>query len=258
LKSFLMRSAIIKYFVAFLLFFHFGCQTPSVKLANSVDPDIILVNIGNGDREFLSEVLLKLDSLHPVVIGIDVFFRGRKTATGDTALAHALETIKNDVLCTNIDEHGRLEQSELFLASLAMGEGFLGHEETNGLVQNTTQLRRAGNNVYESFAVQLVKHWHPGVKLIADIDEQIPIKYERPLEMFTRVDGSFLIETSIDSFDFKDKVVLVGYIGPDKEDMYRTPLRFAGKEYKQQEPDSYGLVIIANEVRTILDYGRDK
>ena len=51
------------------------------------------------------------------------------------------------------------------------------------------------------------------------------------------------------------KCFLVGYTGPENEDKHFTPLRFIDdKKYNHDEPDTYGLVIIANEMRTILEY----
>ena len=117
-----------------------------------------------------------------------------------------------------------------------------------------TPLSKIENQIHESFAYKIVKYWKPDFKPDFEINDQIPINYQRPLENFLRLDGSFLLETSIDNFDLKNKIFLLGYIGPGKEDKYSTPLRFIGKEFEHNDPDTYGLVIIANQIRTILNY----
>ena len=79
----------------FLIFAHCKNPVPTVNLVGSQDPDIVLVNIENGDREFIGKVLLKIDSLNPTLIGVDVFFQGKKTKGEDSILIHALEIINN-------------------------------------------------------------------------------------------------------------------------------------------------------------------
>jgi CHASE2 domain-containing sensor protein len=77
------------------------------------------------------------------------------------------------------------------------------------------------------------------------------------LNSLLTINGTDLIELPITEFDLeslKNKIFLVGYVGPDDEDMYKTPLRFLNKDSKaQNQPDTYGLVIIANQIRTLLD-----
>ena len=63
----------------FSIFANCTSPVPSVNLASTQDPDIVLVNIENGDREFIGKVLLKIDSLNPLLTGIDVYFQGKKT-----------------------------------------------------------------------------------------------------------------------------------------------------------------------------------
>jgi hypothetical protein len=45
---------------------------------------------------------------------------------------------------------------------------------------------------------------------------------------------------------------LLGYIGPSNEDKHFTPIRLAEK-FPENEPDTYGIIIIANEIRTLLN-----
>jgi CHASE2 domain-containing sensor protein len=227
---------------------------PTVNLVRSPDPDIVLVNIENGDREFIGKVLLKLDSLNPILIGVDVFFQGKKTKREDSILIHSLEIINNDILPYGLSDNKEFEQSDSVFTHFAKDKGFLKYDRTIGLISNMTPLPKIENQIHESFAYKIVKYWKPGFKANFEINEQIPINYQRPLENFLRLDGSFLLETSINNFDLKNKIVLLGYIGPGKEDKYSTPLRFIGKELDHNDPDTYGLVIIANQIRTILNY----
>ncbi len=240
-----------------LLFFllRFGqCQVPSVNLEASMDPDIVLVNVENGDRSFLGNVLLKLDSLHPVLIGIDVHFQGKKNHRADSTLADALRKIKNDFLIYSVSKSGATLRSDSGFTSLVQGEGLFQFHEKNGLIMNMTPVAKIRGDVHESFALRIVRYWRPGFNSQLKINEQIPINYTRTQEKYFQIDGSVLLETSINDIELNNKIFLLGYIGPGIEDKYFTPLRFVSKKYKNGEPDTYGLVILANEIRTILEY----
>jgi CHASE2 domain-containing sensor protein len=227
---------------------------PKVNLVGSADPDIVLVNIEDGNREFIGKVLLKIDSLNPILIGIDVFFTGKKTPREDSTLVNSLQKIKNDILIYGVGKNNSFEHSESTFTQYVSNEGFLKYDRTLGLISNLTPLPKIENKVQESFAYTIVKHWKPDFSPDVKENQQIPINYQRTLEKYLRLDGSLLLGTNIDDFELKNKIFLVGYIGPGKEDKYSTPLRFVGKELEHDEPDTYGLVIIANQIRTLLNY----
>ena len=258
-----LQAGVVRYFMTKLSFFFIftfsifaNCKSPvpSVNLASTQDPDIVLVNIENGDREFIGKVLLKIDSLNPLLTGIDVYFQGKKTQREDSILSQALKKINNDILSYSLDDKNRFENSDSVFTQFVTDKGFQKYDRTLGLISNMTPLQKIETRTHESFAYKVVKYWKPELKTDIRINQQIPINYQRPLDKFFQLDGSFLLETNIDNFDLKNKIFLLGYIGPGKEDKYFTPLRFVGKELEHDEPDTYGLVIIANQIRTILEY----
>lgn len=243
-------------YLVFTFLFFLNCKSPvpKVNLVGSADPDIVLVNIEDGDREFIGKVLLKIDSLKPILIGIDVFFLNKKSPREDSILINSLQKVNNDILSYGIGDNNIFEHSELSFTQYVTDEGFLKYDRTLGLISNMTPLPKIEGKVHESFAYKIVKHWKPDFKPDIKENQQIKINYQRTLDKYLKLDGSFLLGTSIDNFELKDKIFLVGYIGPGKEDKYSTPLRFVGKELEHDEPDTYGLVIIANQIRTLLDY----
>ena len=239
--------------IVFVLSIFANCKNPipSVNLIRTPDPDIVLINIENGNRAFIGNLLLKIDSLKPILIGIDIFFQGQKTQEEDSILINAFQKINNEILCYDLSE-SNFKNSDSEFTQFSSDIGFLKYDRTFDLISNMTPLPKIGNKVHESFAYKIVKYWKPEFKSDITINQQIPINYQRPLENFLRIDGSFLIETDINNFDFKNKIILLGYIGPGQEDKYSTPLRFVGKELEHDDPDTYGLVIIANQISTIL------
>jgi len=215
-----------------------------------IDPDIVLVNIEQGDREFIANVLRKLDSLHPIAIGIDVTFQARKK--NDTSLISALANIKNDMLVYSVDPGGKIYGSDSVFSNLTEN-GNLYYEQKRGLVTTIVPLQKVNNTMHESLAFKILKKWKPDSVSKIKANEKIDIHYTRDLSKFNKINGTDLIQLNADDFDLDNKIFLVGYIGPGKEDKHFTPLRIR-EEFKSNEPDTYGLVIIANEIRTILEY----
>jgi CHASE2 domain-containing sensor protein len=231
-------------------------QTPHVGQIGP-DKDIVLINIQNGDRAFIAKILMKIDSIKPKVVGINVYFKLAKEAKQDSLLFNALNILKGDILTYSTSGSGIEEHSIPLFTSAVDGEGFLKFEETTGLVSKMTPLKQINGKTHESFALKIAKLWKPNLDNSYSHNKSLHIEYSRTLNSFLIINGSDLVELPITEFDLenlKNKIFLVGYIGPDEEDMYRTPLRFLNKDSKaQNQPDTYGIVIIANQIRTLLD-----
>lgn len=237
------------------IFLFFGqCKPFSVDLANTIDPDIVLINIEKGDRSFIGKVLLKLDSLKPILIGLDAYFVSKRNPFHDSILASALNKIENDILIYTYDGVKFIKSDPLF-ASLANETALLQYDYNNRLITNMTPLRMINDSIHESFALKIAKKWKPDIDPGFKIDEEVPIHYTRDINKFFLLTGSSLLETNIEDIDFTNKIFLLGYLGPEDEDKYFTPLRVAG-EYKKNEPDTHSPVIVANEIRTILNYNK--
>lgn len=250
---------IIQYLIIILLTSCFD-QVPHVGEIGP-DRDIVLINIENGDRAFLAEILSKIDSINPKVVGIQVYFQSTKDAKGDSLLSLALKNLRGDVLSYGWGSTGMEQHSISRFTSVVDSEGFLQFEETNGLVSKMTPIKKINGKIHESFALKISKLWRPDPTFSFSENKSLFIEYTRTLNSFLTINGSDLVSLSITDFDLdnlKEKIFLVGYIGPHEENMYRTPLRFLAEDtLPQTKPDTYGLVIIANQIRTLLDEKRN-
>ena len=231
-------------------------QTPHV---NPIGPerDIVLINIENGDRAFIASILTKIDSIKPKVVGINVYFKSAREAKEDSLLSIALNTLRGDILSYGFGTKGLEEHSISKFTDAVDDEGLINFEETNGLVSKMTPVKKIDGKTHMSFALKIAKLWKPNFDISYNENKSLPIEYSRTLNSFLIINGSDLIGLPISEFDLenlKNKIFLVGYVGPNDEDMYRTPLRFLGKDtLTQKQADTYGLVIIANQIRTLLD-----
>ena len=233
--------------IIFLLLLLVKCQPPP-EAPVGIDPDIVLINVENGDREFIGKILHKIDSLNPIAVGIDITFQSR--TKNDTALIAALKKLKNDILVCNVKQNSQIDGSDSVFTSLTE-QGNLYYEQKLGLITTTVPLRKINNTVYESLAFKILKRWKPDSVSKIKVDERIDIHYTRNLDKLTVIKGSDLLNTNVTNLS--NKIFLVGYLDPEKGDKHFTPLRNKGL-FKTDEPDAYGLVIIANEIRTILEY----
>jgi CHASE2 domain-containing sensor protein len=238
----------------FLLFSQCKNPLPSVNLVRSADPDIVLINIEEGDRRFIGKVLSKLDSLHPILIGVDVLFLGQKKPSQDSILVEALKKIKNDILVYELNKNNTFGYSDPVFTRFAFDQGLLHYEKTLGLISHMIPLQKIEGKIHESFAFKIVKYWKPDFKPRFEVNQRIPINYQRSQKKFLVIEGSDLININITDIDLRNNIFLVGYLGPGNEDKYRTPLRLVGEELEQNEPDTYGVVIVANQIRSILEY----
>ena len=223
-----------------------------VELTNTIDEDIVLVNLGEANREQIAMVLSKIDSCGPKVIGVDVFFFQEKGNFQDSILSQAFEVLRNDIIAYSFDSAGTIITSIPKIRNNASDEGYTDLDDQKGLSSNFVPIIENGNNIYESFALRIVRAWKPEFKHTLQKNKSIPIRFRRTLSQFNFFYSGDFDELDVCSY-LKNKIVLVGYLGPSSEDKHFTPIRFKVK-YKEGEPDTYGLVIIANEIRTILDF----
>ena len=227
------------------------CQSKySVRLTNQVDPDIVLINIEQGDRAFIGNLLMKIDSCQPLLIGVDAWFIKEKTETEDSVLVNAFKQIQNDFVTYFFDSSWQVSKSHEKFTRFVSGEGLAMGNIDNGLQSSFTPVMKVGDKIYEQFALKIIKHWKPEYNRNFSPGKPVTINFTRTLEQFFHFDGSLIDD--VEKSMLKNKIVLLGYLGPESEDKHFTPIRMV-KKFTDNEPDTYGLVIIANEIRTLLD-----
>ncbi len=233
------------------------------------DEDIVLVNIGYLNRKGIAGLINIINRYDPKVIGIDTFFRKPKDEDLDSALARAFSKVENLVLVSELLE---LNQDSFF-DSIAYSHSMFNKRAQTGyanfVIDNEDQFRvvrlvkpREEVNEEErlAFAVKLAKIYSPDKteEFLARNNDVEAINFKRNIG-----DGKYLTLDIDDVFsnpcglDFlKDKIVLLGFLGPDVktmvfEDSFFTPMNenYLGKAH----PDMYGVVVHANVISMILE-----
>lgn len=232
-----------------------------------IDTNIILVNTSNFNRKRIAEQIEVINKYNPKIIAIDAFFKEEKTEELDTPLVNAFSKVKCLVLGTKLidndddDSFDTIEYSHSKFSKYSIGAYVNFSLDDNSYFRTVRRIpiREYMDNdtvysfpvvvsmLYDSLATKKVKVRNNRFEII---------NYKRNIDKYITIDAEELIEKK-DSLDFlKDKIVLLGYIGPNiktlsTEDIFFTPMNkdYYGRTY----PDMYGVVVHANVISMILE-----
>lgn len=246
------------------------------------DTNIVLINIGQLNREQLAQELVIIAGCKPKVIGIDAFFRRPKDPQGDSLLARAMEQIENLVLVSKLhynDTMGRFDSLErshpMFLTNASTGFANLITEGENSFRTARTfspfDTITAGlmkGRVEKFFALQVADIYKPGAsnelenrRKDGGYDSEI-IWYRGNIyglkSKYYAIDAQDILDSNFLPSLLANKIVLMGFMGNEiltgeniwDFDKFFTPLndKYVGKAV----PDMFGVVVHANIISMIL------
>jgi len=235
----------------------------------TVDTNIILVNIGSLERDYIASMLSLISAQQPKVIGIDAFFRKDKTPELDTPLVQAIKDAGNVVLGCELHYNSDKEQWDTIIQS---NSKFTSHQNSDGFVnvisnqdvafrtvREFSPIEKLGDSSIQNFSVKIAGKFSPqAVRTLLNRKNPFEsIYYRGNYNKFYVFDSDQIFDLNSDLSIFKDKIVLMGYMGEridttvkSLDDVFFTPLneRYAGKTF----PDMYGVMIHANVISQIL------
>ena len=225
------------------------------------DTNIVIVNIGDGDRLAISNMIEKINAQNPKVIGVDILFNAQKDPTTDSLLENQLTNNAKIVVAFN---HVQKElHGEQAYAAPNPGYGifyeksankgfanFVGEQE--GVIRHFTPFLKEKR--LESFASAVVKIADPKSyqTLLKRNHFTEVINYTRRTDKYLIIDGADLVSGKADGRVMTNKIVLLGYVSKsnnDVEDKHFTPLneKYTGRAL----PDMNGIFIHANIINMI-------
>ncbi len=232
----------------------------------TLDTNIVLVNIGHLDRAGIATQIRRIRKNNPKVIGFDSFFSARRDSVTDAFLSEQLSEGNNFIMACYLTgkeeltgQFDSLETSDPYFSSGNKGFVNLGgaHPETSTVRTFSPREVFKGDTLY-SLGASLVKRFDPPAfsKLMERDNRREIINYRGNTDAYIRFDVYELFDSTTDLSIIKDKIVLMGYIGesfggqPDLEDIYYTPMN--AELSGRSRPDMYGVVIHANIISMIL------
>ncbi|MCW8850691.1 MAG: CHASE2 domain-containing protein [Melioribacteraceae bacterium] len=233
----------------------------------SVDTNIVLVNIGQLSRTDIAKQINLISSYNPKVIGLDVIFANSENSESDSAVAKALNNVKNLVLVgilDNYSENGDYYNKYFIPDSNFSKNAVMGYANlptkfgaSSKTIRSFRPYSRVKNNIVSAFALRIVEIYDMDaykILLSRSKDEEV-INYRGNIDKFITLDTDVLYKSYNLNF-LKDKIVLLGFLGNSLsektlEDIYFTPLNevYAGRSY----PDMYGITIHANIVSMLIN-----
>lgn len=204
-------------FIALLIIFAGCTNQPEKKTLNS---NIILVNAGNSDRVKLSAAIRSINECRPKVVGVNFVFEDGNVMSSDTLLANSLNDAGNVVLVSLMAGDSKIVTSDSLFVKHALAEGLLyyGFDENDNVKKHMLYVS-VGDELFWSFPTTLASYY--------DIEHSDEIMNGAAGNTYYEIayngDQAFKIldiDKNMDCSQLQDKIVLVGYLGPETEDMY--------------------------------------
>lgn len=244
-----------------------------------VDPNIVLVNIGEVNRATIAKQIEILNRYQPKVMAMDIRFIKDKTPDQDFPLMMAFSQVQNLVLGSRLYDTDTLK--DLTWHSMETSNPKFTQYGTNAFVNLHTGDENGGgfrtsrmfipraklnDSTMLSFPAKIVQlfdstkfnvlmkrtnateiiNWHGNI-----------FPDDLPKSKFMALDVNDVLNENFDGSMIKDKILIFGFLGRNIrdefhiEDKFYTPLneQMAGRAY----PDMYGAVVHANVISMILN-----
>lgn len=199
----------------------------SDTLQGSIEPrqEIVIVGIDDKslqeigswpwDRSVFSEALEKIDSSNPSVIGMDVLFL--ESRSGDSEVSDFLSSSQTPVVMGS-----KLIDNQVFESIYKTQSGFVNFDpDSDGKIRTTQVYRNINGKCEPSFSIEIVSIYF-GVKdnfncttnlklrtKTYNLSKDNTLRFAYTNQKFKVVSFSDLLDPNF-SYDFKDKVVLIG------------------------------------------------
>jgi CHASE2 domain-containing sensor protein len=225
----------------------------------SRDARIVIINIGQLDREGIAMLIEKTAAKHPKVIGLDVLFDGPGDPVQDSLLIQVFQKHRNLVAAQKLNfSHGALTHiSGNYFKDHAASYGYVNFiGDDPGTIRYFSPFETEKGIKYPFFATALVKAFDSSAynKLAKRHKGQEIINYTRRTNKYLVIEPETLLMDLVVDSVINGKIALLGLVDTSSsniEDKKFTPMnpKFAGKSY----PDMNGTVVHANIISMILD-----
>jgi CHASE2 domain-containing sensor protein len=246
--------------IRLFMFFFVGCM-PSCS-SQTAEQDIILINVNALDRKGIADEINVINDLKPKVVAIDLQFSSDKNYDHDHALFLALEGCKNLVMVSIIEDYSG--EDVVYTKGFTLGSlpnfttnaktGFanaiLEKDELQTLRKFSIVENMDGNNEYH-FSVRTAMAYDSlkAMEFVKSNPRIMDIDYQNGKRKFKVFSAKEILDSKIAKESITGKIVMIGFLGPGREDKFFTPLNI-----DPAEPDMYGLECLANIVAQVLEH----
>lgn len=233
----------------------------------TIDTQIVIVDLGQLRREELARLLLRLKEASPKIIGIDAIFPYPYDPYQDSLWRNALcqtNAVIPVVLAATLDLKHPLLEAPRQSVSLPTFTDCADEAYANMVLYDTYAPKTvweflpytvSRGDTHYSLALRLALALQPSLRnKLSEWSDIQPLRYRGNLNAFYFASGYEILYDSLPINWMRDKVVLIGLADPLRqtmEDIFFTPLN--PKLLPRDLPDMYGVVVHANILSMLLN-----
>ena len=226
-----------------------------------IDKRIVIINIGQADREGLAMMINKTGSMKPKVMALDVLFYEKRDPYQDSLLSDAFSRNKNLISARKLVLSGKDGDTINFAGDYINTASQYAHvnffNDAATTIRNFEPFQKDYKGTsFTSFSAEILKMYDTTAynKLKKKGYQKVIINYTRDVSKYLVLNYEDILAGNVDDSAVAGKIVLFGYINNDPNDIDDkkfTPMneRFAGKSF----PDMNGIVVHANIISMALD-----
>lgn len=238
---------------------------PIDSCAFQSEKDIILINKDSSGHEDLAILIKKVDYLKPKVLALDLTFDNTEDVYSDVSLMKAIWNSKNLVMSLGILDY-TAEDKDFKLDNEMHLPKFVPFNVKSGFVEairdsnkfNTisrfSAYESVNNKIEKHFSLVVAELYNPQVQkeyLKKNKTRIRKIDYKNGKRKFKVLNINDVIANRVSKEVIKDKIVIIGYLGPEDIDKFYVPIDKGNGNVIISE--LYGPEILANIVCQILE-----
>lgn len=228
---------------------------------NSIDTNIIIINIEDIGRKKISDVLIQVAKGDPDVIGLDVFFSVHRETPDDSLLLATIHQLKNKLVMVSNYKSNVVDDNFWLLNDVQYGHsGILTNSNRTTVVREFEPEIIAAEGPVSAFSAEIALIYNSDAfqNLKKRNNKTETINYIGDANAFRIINYKKLLNyTDAELSILNKKVVMIGFCGGntqtavDLQDMFYTPVGF--QMTLNRPPDMYGILVHANIVSMIIN-----
>ncbi len=230
-----------------------------------IENKIVLINMDTANHYELALLIKKVDFLKPKVLALDITFEKSEDQYSDIAIMKAIWNSKNLVMPVGLENYTAEEKNYRLDDAMHLNK-FVPFNVKKGFVEaildsnefktlsRFSAFELVNNKIEKHFSLIVAENYNPLVqtKYLKGSKERVrKIDFKHGKRNFKIVHINDVIANTINKNLIKDKIVLIGYLGP--EDIDRFYVSIDKGSGKVVVCELYGMEILANIVCQILD-----
>lgn len=223
-------------------------KTSDSKIETEKDESVLLFNTSEFSRSEIANFITQIDNCGPVVIGLTDIFDGLNNREEDSLLAKAIMDSKKVVLSADIapETDKSLIRSHNLFVGAAKAQGVTSYlQNENGIVDTFIPLYQdsEGQETNTSFSL----FFEYASKKAAILFEKLNVNERYSLLFKDKRIFPVIDPKKISCEEIKGKIVIMGYLGPDKENMVNV------ETDEGDQLQIYVPILIANQLSNFLN-----